>query len=81
MEVKHSDKKQEVYYLQMACNMVGFGLDYPNTDLILRMQQAVKKKKGKFSISDAVDIQMKWKEDWDFYFQRLKTEQKNKSED
>ena len=70
MEVKHEDKLEETSYLQMACNMVGLGVNYIQIDLVLRLQKAIKEKKGKFSISDGVDINEKWKEDWDNYFER-----------
>ena len=75
MEVKHEDKDEQTNYLQMACNMVGLGVNYIQIDLILRLQKEIKEKKGKFSISDGVDINEKWKEDWDNYFE--KQEQKN----
>ena len=75
MEVKYQDKNLETYYLQMACNMVGLNIDYINMDLVIRLQQAVKKKKGKFSVSDGLDIQQRWKDDWDFYFKTIKEQQ------
>jgi len=75
MEVKYQDKNLETYYLQMACNMVGLNIDYINMDLVIRLQQAVKKKKGKFSVSAGLDIQQRWKDDWDFYFKTIKEQQ------
>lgn len=75
MEVKYEDKDLQTYYLQMACNMVGLNIDYVNMDLVIRLQEAVKKKKGKFSVSDGLDIQQRWKDDWDFYFKTIKEQQ------
>jgi len=72
MEVNDQDKEESTKYLQMACNMVGLSIDYIHIDLILRLQAATKKKKGKFSIGDGVEIQHQWKQDWDKYFESQK---------
>lgn len=79
MEVKHEDKNLDTYYLQMACSMVGFNFDYIHMDLVMRLQEAVKKKKGKFSVSDLLDIQQRWKDDWDFYFKTIKEQEQKQT--
>jgi hypothetical protein len=77
MDVKVKDRKEEIEYLRIACNMAELGLDYIHADLIIRLQERLKKLKGKFSISDSVEIHYKWKEDWRKYFEQ-QTEQKVK---
>ena len=69
MDVKIKDRKEEVEYLRMACNMTELGIGYQHADLIIRLQERLKKLKGKFSISDGVEIHHKWKQDWKNYFE------------
>ena len=76
MEVKIKDRKEEIEYLRMACNMSEIGIGYQHADLIIRLQERLKKLKGKFSLSDGVEIHHKWKEDWINYF-----EEQSKTED
>ena len=76
MEVKIKDRKEEIEYLRMACNMSEIGIGYQHADLIIRLQERLKKLKGKFSLSDGVEIHHKWKEDWRNYF-----EEQSKTED
>ena len=71
MEVKIKDRKEEIEFLRMACNMAELGINYTHADLILRLQERLKKLKGKFSIKDAVEIHHKWKEEWRVYFETL----------
>lgn len=68
MEVKIKDRKKEIEFLRMACNMAELGIGYQHADLIIRLQERLKKLKGKFSIDDGVEIHYKWKEDWQKYF-------------
>ena len=76
MSVKIKDRKTEVEYLRMACNLAELGIQYQHADLIIRLQERLKKLKGKFSLSDGVEIHHKWKEDWINYF-----EEQSKTED
>ena len=70
MDVKVKDRKKEVEYLRMACNMAELGINYIQADLILRLQERMSQlKEGKFSISDGVEIHYKWKQDWQKYFE------------
>jgi hypothetical protein len=68
MDVKIKDRKKEIEFLRMACNMAELGINYIQADLIIRLQDGLDKLKGKFSISDGVEIQYKWAEDWQEYF-------------
>ena len=68
MDVKIKDRKEEIEFLRMACNMAELGIGYQHADLIIRLQERLKKLKGKFSISDGVEIHYKWKQDWQNYF-------------
>jgi hypothetical protein len=76
MDVKIKDRKEEIEFLRMACNMAELGIGYQHADLIIRLQERLKKLKGKFSLKDGVEIHYKWKEDWQKYF-----EQESKTED
>lgn len=67
MEVNVKDRKDEIEYLRMACNMAELGIGYQHADLIIRLQERLNKLKGKFTILDGVEIHHKWKEDWDKY--------------
>ena len=69
MDVKINDRKHEIEYLRMACNMAELGISYTHADLIIRLQERLGKLKGKFSISDGVEIHHQWKEDWANYFE------------
>jgi len=63
----------------MACNLAEIGIQYQHADLILRLQERLKKLKGKFSLSDGVEIYHKWKEDWREYFEALEKEKESTS--
>lgn len=39
MEVKIKDRKEEIEFLRMACNMAELGIGYQHADLIIRLQQ------------------------------------------
>ena len=68
MEVKIIDRKKEIEFLRMACNMAELGINYIQADLIIRLQERLKKLNGKFSIDDGVNIHSKWKQEWQNYF-------------
>jgi hypothetical protein len=69
MEVKIKDRKEEIEFLRIACNMAEFGIAYQHADLIIRLQERLKELKGNYTISDSVEIHYKWKEDWQKYFE------------
>jgi len=71
MDVKIKDRKKEIEYLRIACNMAEIGIEYQHADLILRLQERLNKLKGKFTILDGVEIHHKWQEDWEKYFNEL----------
>lgn len=70
MDVKVKDRKREVEYLRIACNMAEIGIEYHHADLILRIQKIMKIKQGNFTMQDSVEIHHKWKEDWQNYFEK-----------
>ena len=43
MEVKIKDRKEETEMLRMACNMAELGIGYQHADLIIRLQERLKK--------------------------------------
>ena len=69
MDVKPKDRKEEVEFLRMACNMAEIGIDYKHADLIIKLQERLKKLKGKFSLEDGIDIHRKWKDEWQKYYE------------
>lgn len=69
MEVKIKDRKENVEFLRMACNIAELGINYQHADLIIRLQERLKTMKGKFSLHDGVEIHYKWKQDWVKYFE------------
>lgn len=71
MDVKIKDRKEEIEFLRIACNMAEIGIEYQHADLIIRLQERLNKLKGKFSISDSTEIHHKWKADWEKYFDEL----------
>lgn len=72
MPVKIKDRKEEIEFLRMACNAAELGITYEYADLILRLQERLKKLKGKFTLKDVAEIQQKWTEDWLSYFEAQK---------
>lgn len=69
MEVEIKDRKKEVEYLRMACNIAQIGINYRQADLILRLQEKLEKVKGNFSLSDGAKIYSEWNKDWQKYFE------------
>lgn len=69
MDVKIKDRKVDIEYLRMACNMAELGINYTHADLIIRLQERLKKMKGKFSLNDGVEIHFEWKKEWEKYFE------------
>lgn len=79
MEVEIKDRKEEIEHLRMALNMCEVGVGYTQTDLILRVLERLDKLKGEFSISDAVEIHHKHKQEWQTYFkEKYKKENEEK---
>lgn len=74
-DVKVKDRKKEIEFLRMACNMAELGIGYQHADLILRLQDRLNQLNGEFSLNDGIEILHKWKQDWEKYF-----EEQSKSE-
>ena len=70
MEVKTEDRKEEVEYLRMACNLAELGINYEQADLILKLQKRLSKLNGDFSIKDGVEVYHEWRRYWGEYFER-----------
>jgi len=71
MNVEIKDRKEEIEFLRMACNIAELGINYQHADLIIRLQERLKKLKGKFSLKDGVEIYYKWKQEYQEYFEEL----------
>lgn len=54
------------------------GAKHYSTDVIVSNFRMLDRNKGKFSISDAADIQVKWEKDWTDYFEEKKKELETK---
>jgi hypothetical protein len=74
MDVKIKDRKDDIEYLRMALAMAEVGVSYEHADLINRVVNSVRKRKGKFSIHDGVSLLYQWKEDWRQYVEVQKKE-------
>jgi hypothetical protein len=72
MDVKIADRKEEIEFLRIACNMAELGISYIQADLILRLQERMKKKKGMFSMKDGAEIYYKWRQEWEQYAEQQK---------
>ena len=72
------DRQRDVEYIRIALNCVEIGIGYRQADLINRTLVVLARNKGKFSISDAADIQVKWEKDWTDYFEEKKKELETK---
>jgi len=79
MDVKIKDRKTDIEYLRLSLVLSGVQIDYATTDLINDLFSAVKKKKGKFSISDAAEISAAHEAKYQDYFkQQSESETENK---
>lgn len=68
-DVKIKDRDVNIEYLRLALNMAGIGANYIVTDLINKLFEEVKNKKGKFSIKDSVTIECEWERKWKKHFE------------
>lgn len=78
MDVEFKDRKEEPEFVRMALNICGIAIDHKTADLVYRVTQAIEKKKGDFSIRDAVQINADWEKHWKEYF---KSKQKENEQD
>jgi hypothetical protein len=79
MDVKIKDRKTDIEYLRLSLVLSGVQIDYATTDLINDLFSAVKKKKGKFSISDAIEIRAAHEAKYrDYFKQQSESETENK---
>lgn len=70
--VEFKDRIKEIDHLRIALDMVEIGVDYPTTDLIIRIRKEATKLGDSFSIDDAAHIQANWRNEWDEYFENQK---------
>jgi hypothetical protein len=78
-EVKVKDRKEEIEYMRMALNICEIGVNYQQSDLIIRVSERLKYRKGKFTIHEGVEIYHKWKQDWIDYTNAAPTQPKPQS--
>jgi len=67
IDVEIKDRQEPIEHLRMALAMAEFGVSYIQADLIFRVHNSLSKLKGKYKISDGVDLFYKWKKDWEKY--------------
>ena len=72
MSVEIKDRKYEIEWLRMALNMCEININYTHADLIIKIVKELDSLKGKFTISDGVEIHHKWKDKWDNYYKNKK---------
>jgi hypothetical protein len=71
MKVKIKDRKEEISYLHNALKIAGYPVTYQNTDEINEIFMLLKRKKGKSTIKEVVEIQHSKEKEWDEYFKNL----------
>lgn len=74
LDVKIKDRNEDIEYLRIALVMCEIGVSYTQSDLIIRVIERLSKLKGKFAISDSVEILFKWKSEWLKYFNEQEKE-------
>lgn len=79
-KVEIKDYEKEQHQLLIALNMVGIKTDYITTDLIYRVLQVLKKKKGKTDIHDTCTIQHEHAIYWETYFRYLEKQEQKETE-
>jgi len=52
-------REEEIKYLKIALNIQGINISERIADQVIETFEAVKKKKGNFSVNDAVGIELK----------------------
>lgn len=57
VKINNMTEQEKIKYFQMALAIVGIKVDEQTADLVGRVYEGVKKKKGNFSIKDAVAIE------------------------
>ena len=78
MNVKLEDRKEDTNCLKLALYLAGIEIDYEDVDLILKVQERLKKKKGSFSVRDGMQVRREWENRWKEYFNDLAKELKSK---
>ena len=77
MIVRIKDRSVKIETVRMALNMVGIGVDYIQTDLILKTTEAIRKDSKNFNVQDALDIQTNHSKEWEKYIKNIKNESKS----
>lgn len=70
--IKYKDRNEETEMLRMALNMCDIGLDYHHVELLLEVQEKLKKKGDNFNLKDGVNLYYDWAERWHKYFENQK---------
>ena len=68
MEVSIKDYEKPIHELKVILNFVDISVSYITCDLVHTTLEAQKKLGDKFSIKDAIKIQLAHKEKWEKYF-------------
>lgn len=74
MDVKIKDRKEKTEQLRMTLNMCQLGVDYTQTDLILRAIEKLNELGELLTLEDGMKLHHKWKGDWENYFENIKKE-------
>ena len=75
MNVKISDRIDNIEYLRMALSICEICVDYQTAELIDNVVNEVRKKEGKFDLKDGVLLLSAWKNKWKEYDKQHKEEQ------
>lgn len=77
MDVKFKDRKEHIELMRGAINMVGLGIDYKSTILLLQAQEKLAELGGKFTLKDAHQLQAEWSDQMEKYYDSLEKEVDN----
>jgi len=72
MDISIKDRDSKTDQIRMVLNMVGIGVDYKTTVLLLDAISLYEMKKGKTDLLDASKLENSWQKKMDDYFKKLK---------
>ena len=79
MNIPIKDRDKDIEFIRLGLCAAFVSISYQDADLVNRIMTAVKKKKGKFNLEDAVTIRHEWDEEYKKKFEVLKEEEINNS--
>ena len=69
-QVKQKDRDPRTNEMRAMLKLLGFGMTYVDTDLLMRGLEVFEKKGGKMDLRDSTRLHMEWEKRWDKYFEK-----------